>query len=79
MKFTTAAALISSSALATTDALTSPDGESLQNAIAASSHRSLASEDKQDVAALFKERRASKRKNGNVFRKLQNKLKNKSS
>lgn len=76
MKLTVAATIISSSALATAEILTSPAGESLQNAVAASSQRSLASENRQDIAAVLKSRRASKRQNGKVFRKLQNKLKN---
>jgi len=75
MKLTVAATIISSSALARAEPLTNLAGESLQNAVAFSSHRSLASEDQHDIAAIFKERRASKRQNGKIFRKLKNKLK----
>jgi hypothetical protein len=78
MKLTVAATFMASSVSATDKSPSSPAGESLRNAIVDSNHRSLAvsTKDRQDIAAILKERRALKRQNGRVFHNFQNKLRN---
>lgn len=80
MKLTIATSVLASSISVAAESLPDPVGRSLRDAVedtARATHRSLslAHDQQNDITAMLKERRASKKQNSNVIRNLQNKLK----